>query len=305
MNSRSFFWSRARNCSSAPRAFCGLHTSMAEQSNRPRKRGRYNTHRRDVSLQKPKSTFYRHDHYKAVQLTRDEDEQSSEEITNFPLLENSEASDDSADECDPTIPTQNFHESGMSLPLSPCSRQELYSPDNNSDDCLEMNWSDVSEGDGSSYGDSFSDEEPENAVCGDNSIQTNESTDKDPYVYPGSQLKLSESVLLILTLAVTHNLNGSCLSDVISLINLHCIPGPLNKCVPSLNALKKYFVDFQLPITKHFYCKFCSEYLGVTGDTPDVCPICKKDVSDLKKEPYFVILSIENQLKELMQSKYR
>lgn len=305
MNSRSFFWSRARNCSSAPRAFCGLHTSMAEQSNRPRKRGRYNTHRRDVSLQKPKSTFYRHDHYKAVQLTRDEDEQSSEEITNFPLLENSEASDDSADECDPTIPTQNFHESGMSLPLSPCSHQELYSPDNNSDDCLEMNWSDVSEGDGSSYGDSFSDEEPENAVCGDNSIQTNESTDKDPYVYPGSQLKLSESVLLILTLAVTHNLNGSCLSDVISLINLHCIPGPLNKCVPSLNALKKYFVDFQLPITKHFYCKFCSEYLGVTGDTPDVCPICKKDVSDLKKEPYFVILSIENQLKELMQSKYR
>ena len=63
-----------------------------------------------------------------------------------------------------------------------------------------MNWSDVSEGDGSSYGDSFSDEEPENAVCGDNSIQTNESTDKDPYVYPGSQLKLSESVLSILTL---------------------------------------------------------------------------------------------------------
>ena len=67
--------------------------------------------------------------------------------------------------------------------------------------------------DGSSYGDSFSDEEPENAVCGDNSIQTNESTDKDPYVYPGSQLKLSESVLWILTLAVTHKLNGSCLSS--------------------------------------------------------------------------------------------
>ena len=127
----------------------------------------------------------------------------------------------------------------------------------------------------------FSDEEPESAVCGNNYSQTNESPDKDPYVYPGSQLKLSESVLLILTLAITHNLNGSCLCDMISLINLHCIPRPQNKCVRSLNALKKCFVDLQLPITKHFYCKFCSEYLGVTGDTPDVCSICGKDVSQL------------------------
>ena len=55
---------------------------------------------------------------------------------------------------------------------------------------------------------SFSDEEPEieSAVCGDNFSETNESPDNDPYVYPGSQLKLSESVLLILTLAVAHNL---------------------------------------------------------------------------------------------------
>lgn len=39
------------------------------------------------------------------------------------------------------------------------------------------------------------------------------------------------------------------------------------------------------------------------GSTPNLCPICKKDVGDLKKEPYFVVLSIESQLKELMQRK--
>ena len=39
------------------------------------------------------------------------------------------------------------------------------------------------------------------------------------------------------------------------------------------------------------------------GDAPDVCSIWKKDVSDLKKEPYFVTLSIEHQLKELLKSK--
>ncbi|CAH3182877.1 unnamed protein product [Porites lobata] len=88
-----------------------------------------------------------------------------------------------------------------------------------------------------------------------NHIRSKSTDEEDPvYVYPGSPLLLSESILLILTLAVAHNLNGSCLSDVISLINLHCIPGPLNKCVNSLSELKRYFADFELPITKHFYC---------------------------------------------------
>ena len=41
----------------------------------------------------------------------------------------------------------------------------------------------------------------------------------------------------------------------------------------------------------------------VMNSTPNLCPICKKDVGDLKTEPYFVVLSIESQLKELMQSK--
>lgn len=91
------------------------------------------------------------------------------------------------------------------------------------------------------------------SVCGVNSIERNETTNDDPYLYPGSPLKLSEIILLILTLAIAHSINGTCLADIISLINLHCIPGPQNKCVRSLNALRKYFVDLQLPITKHFY----------------------------------------------------
>ena len=131
--------------------------------------------------------------------------------------------------------------SDMSLPSSP-HHQEMSSPEDNSDDILDMNWSDVCEDDGISYRESYSGDE-EKSVCGDISPPTEMS--KDPFVYPGSPFKLSESVLLILTLAVAHNLNGSCLSDVIALINLHCIPGPLNKCVSSLNALKKYFADLQ------------------------------------------------------------
>ena len=51
-----------------------------------------------------------------------------------------------------------------------------------------------------------------------------ENTEKedDPPVYPSFPLQLSESILLILTLAIQHNLTGDALGDVIKLVDLHC-----------------------------------------------------------------------------------
>ena len=271
-----------------------------------RKRGRYNTHRRDPTVPKPKATVSRHNSRKA-NFASDEDEKREipcSKQTVDVVYETSEASDES---------DSNITESYESdLHLASCSTyqdldhelSDILSEsihDDDSVDRLDAICSDISEDD--RFDESSSDDD-QFCARGDSYFQRNESTDEDPvYVYPGSPLLLSESILLILTLAIAHNLNGSCLSDVISLINLHCIPGPLNKCVNSLNELKRYFADLELPITKHFYCKFCSEYLGVSSDTPDVCPICDSDVRDPKKKSYFVILSVESQLKELMQSK--
>ena len=207
-----FFWSRANVSTCIVVYMCSIMAALHcnDMERRPRKRGRYNTHRRDVSVQKPKSTVYRQNH-KARQLDTAENDQSSEEI-NDALLE-SVLSNDSND-CDPTIRTQHFPDPSMSFSVSHYSPEELSPHEDNSDGSqsspLDIDWSD-SEGDGISSNyecDSFSDEEPEieSAVCGDNFSETNESPDNDPYVYPGSQLKLSESVLLILTLAVAHNL---------------------------------------------------------------------------------------------------
>lgn len=99
-----------------------VHNDM---EGRPRKRGRYNTHRRDVSLQKPKSTVYRR-HHKARQLDTAEDDQSSEEI-NDALLEsvtsNLILSNDS-NHGDPKIRTQHFPDSGMSFSVSHYSPQD-------------------------------------------------------------------------------------------------------------------------------------------------------------------------------------
>lgn len=258
-------------------------------------------HRRDPAVSKPKATASRH---RKSNFAWDEDEQRENLCSKQAVVyENSEASDES----DTNI--TESHQSDVNLP-SCNSNQELdhelsdilseSTHDDDSVERLDAIWSDISEDD------RFESSSTDDDQISDSSMQRNETTDEDgpAHVYPGSPLLLSESILLILTLAVAHNLNGSCLSDIISIINLHCIPGPLNKCVSSLNELKKYFADFELPITKHFYCKFCSEYLGVLNDTPNVCPICNNDVGDPKKKAYFIILSVESQLKEMMQSKY-
>ena len=50
--------------------------------------------------------------------------------------------------------------------------------------------------------------------------------DEDATVYPTCPLWLSESELLIMTLAIRHKLTGDALADVIKLIDLHCIPRP-------------------------------------------------------------------------------
>ena len=83
---------------------------------------------------------------------------------------------------------------------------DFLSESTDDDDHSVASWSDIPEDD--QFDGSSSDDDIQ--FCGDSSVQTNESTDQYPlYVYPGSPLLLSESILLILTLAIAHNLNGS------------------------------------------------------------------------------------------------
>ena len=230
-----------------------------------RKRGRYNNHRRDISLRKPKSTRYEQHQVnkefattktagtpKEPENTRNGDDKIMHDLCEFI--------------CDAADEGTAFTSPDVSV-ASPSIHEDMTSTELSSDDDMNIDFTALSEGCERSDGESFSDEEGELLVC-DGTTQTIESTDEDPFVYPGSPLKLSESIFLILTLAVAHNRNGSCLANIISLIHLYCIPRPLNKCISSLSALKKYFVDLQLPIAKHFYCNVCNEYLGVMGSTP-------------------------------------
>ncbi|XP_011686450.1 PREDICTED: uncharacterized protein LOC105449147 [Wasmannia auropunctata] len=67
------------------------------------------------------------------------------------------------------------------------------------------------------------------------STDSNVSDDEDEpkpeqndLLYPGAPITVAESLLAILTVALTHSLTGECLSSILQLIALHCI-GNINK----------------------------------------------------------------------------
>jgi len=59
----------------------------------------------------------------------------------------------------------------------------------------------------------------------------NEFNYEDETLYKGAPLIIVYSMLLILTLLIHHNIDMSCLSDIIKVINLHCLPAQLKKIV--------------------------------------------------------------------------
>ena len=125
--------------------------------------------------------------------------------------------------------------------------------------------------------------------------------DDDPPVYPSCPLRLSESVLLIMTLAIRHKLTGEALADVIKLIDLHCIPGTQNCSVKTLRELKSYFVNSKEKLDLFYYCNCC---FGLITTECTVCPICSTDLSSSSAKKYFVVLPIEHQLSKFFSREY-
>ena len=127
-------------------------------------------------------------------------------------------------------------------------------------------------------------------------VRDSENTDKedDPPVYPSCPLRLSESILLIMTLAIRHNLTGEALADVIKLVDLHCVPGPNSHSVKTLRELKSYFTNSKEALDLFYYCKCC--YSLLPTEHTAVCPICGTDLSLSSTKSYFVVLPIEHQL---------
>lgn len=117
-------------------------------------------------------------------------------------------------------------------------------------------------------------------------------------LYRNAPLTIHESMVLILCFFLRHNVTQTCLSDLIILINLHCLP--LNMYKNSLFKFKKYFsLSKKNPILKHFYCTWCFKKLEHCNDSCTSCPRRRK-----KNVSYFVEVNIISQLKEMFRRPY-
>ena len=121
-------------------------------------------------------------------------------------------------------------------------------------------------------------------------------------LYRGAPITLGASLLLVMTFAVRHGLSGVALTDLLILIELHCIAP--NLCKTSMKLLRAFFKRIRCPIELHYYCTFCFHYIG--GEKGQYCPNaqCLKDLSLQKNCSYFIVIPLATQLCSLLARKY-
>ena len=97
-------------------------------------------------------------------------------------------------------------------------------------------------------------------------------------------------MLPILTFVVCYNLTGAALSDLLTLISLHC--GQPNLLKTSLYLFRKYFGNVRSPLIKHYYCSSCYSRLDSQNAH---CELCTQE----NGVAYFIEVPILNQLQTL------
>lgn len=130
----------------------------------------------------------------------------------------------------------------------------------------------------------------------DNDTDNNEQNDifyQQP-IYEGAPISIQDSMLLMLNLALKHNLPDTCISDIFNVINKHCLPKNFKKM--SLYHFRKFFQFENQTVTKNYYCSDCHKLIDPTGN---VCDGCRRQ-SEIK---YFLTLSIIDQLKLVINKK--
>lgn len=106
-------------------------------------------------------------------------------------------------------------------------------------------------------------------------------------IYDGGPISVEESMLVVLSLSLKHNLTDTCISDILKAIQLHFLPKNAKKV--SLYHIQKFFGIKKDTYVKHYYCTKCSK---ASENYVDICDGCKQSYT----QKYFAKLSIIDQL---------
>lgn len=115
--------------------------------------------------------------------------------------------------------------------------------------------------------------------------------EKNIPLYKDAPITLDESLLLVLTFALRHNLSGVAITDLLKLVSLHCRK---EECTlkPSLYFYKKHFSHLKAPVKLHYFCSECYEPLTSAKSK------CANLMQHKNKMEccYFLELSLEEQI---------
>ena len=120
----------------------------------------------------------------------------------------------------------------------------------------------------------------------------------DKPIYQGSSVTIAQSALLILSFALKHSITGVCLSDLLSLIAVHCLTTDIIHS--SLYKFRKYFSKLNSPLIIHKLCGHCDFSLA---EEIDSCPNCNTNLIVDNNTSYFVEIPLLHQLQQLFQRK--
>ena len=117
-------------------------------------------------------------------------------------------------------------------------------------------------------------------------------------LYQGATITLAMSIMLIMSFGMRHQLTGVALSDLLVLIELHCLLP--NLCRKSLRSIQSYFCNLKQPLEFHYYCQkqTCMKYFGQSNILR--CTTCGEDCS---VPAYFIMIPLANQLTSILSSK--
>lgn len=126
--------------------------------------------------------------------------------------------------------------------------------------------------------------------------------DTDKPLYAGARLTLGVSMLLIVTFAVRHALSGVALSDLLTLIEMHCLLP--NCCANTTKLLRDFFNKLKSPIQLHYYCSFCQEYFGTEKPARCANTACLLDFTKKGSQlHYFIVIPFVNQLQAIIRGR--
>lgn len=116
-----------------------------------------------------------------------------------------------------------------------------------------------------------------------------------------TQCTANDVILMCLALSFRHGLTWVAMTDILKMIN--AIFGSKVIKASKYSVLKTLQEKESLNMSYHVYCPTCSFYIGKTDHLKGfmLCQICKKDVNTAVKANYFMTLSLESQLKQLLQ----